>query len=111
MECTSQSSNVGAERTLEDSYQAARLTGLSILSVLKEACQGDLDRVVQTVQIHGLVNCIDGFTDSPKVINGTSELLLDVFGDAGLAARAAVGTNSLPGNMTCEVVSSFEIRT
>jgi enamine deaminase RidA (YjgF/YER057c/UK114 family) len=100
---------VGREYTRDEAYEAARSAGISVLSQLKKACDGDLDRVVQCVQLHGIVNCMPDFTEQHLVINGCSELLQDVFGDAGLAARAAVGTNSLPVGFVCEVIATFEI--
>lgn len=102
---------VGKELTTEDGYIAARHVGLRILAQLKAACDGDLDRVVQCLQIRGFVNCTHDFAGQSSVINGVSELFRDVFGDAGLAARAALGTNSLPINASVEVESLFEIRT
>lgn len=102
---------VGRELTVEDGYIAARHIGLRILAQLKAACDGDLDRVVQCLQIRGFVNCTNDFTAQSSVINGVSELFRDVFGDSGLAARAALGTNSLPINASVEVESLFEIRT
>lgn len=101
---------VGREYTREDGYEAARLAGISVLSLLKKACDGDLDRVVQCVQLQGIVNCVPEFTEQHLVINGCSELLRDVFGESGLAARAAVGTNSLPVGFVCEVIATFQIR-
>lgn len=101
---------VGKDITTEEAYIAARHVGLRILAQLKAACGGDLDRVVQCVQLRGFVNCTDDFTAQSSVINGVSELMRDVFGDAGLAARAALGTNSLPLNAAVEVESLFEIR-
>jgi enamine deaminase RidA (YjgF/YER057c/UK114 family) len=101
---------VGAELTAEQGYAAARLVGLRILAQLRKACDGDLDRVVQALQIRGFVNCTADFTAQPSVINGVSDLLREVFGDAGLAARAALGTNALPMNAAVEVESIFEIR-
>ncbi len=102
---------VGKDLTVEDGYIAARHVGLRILAQLKAACDGDLDRVVQCLQIRGFVNCTDDFSGQSSVINGVSELFRDVFGDAGLAARAALGANSLPINAAVEVESLFEIRT
>jgi enamine deaminase RidA (YjgF/YER057c/UK114 family) len=101
---------VGKDLTTEEGYIAARHVGLRILAQLKAACDGDLDRVVQCLQIRGFVNCTDDFTGQSSVINGVSELFHEVFGDAGLAARAALGTNSLPINASVEVESLFEIR-
>ena len=101
---------VGGDLTVEQGYAAARLVGLKILAQLRAACDGDLDRVVQAVQIRGFVNCTGDFTAQPSVINGVSDLFRDVFGEAGLAARAALGTNALPLNAAVEVESLFEIR-
>lgn len=100
---------VGEDLTTEQGYQAARTTGLNILAQLEKACGGDLDRVVQCLQIQGIVQCSDDYKDSPKVINGASELFRDVFGESGLAARAAIGTNALPGGIACEILSIWEI--
>ncbi len=100
---------VGHDLSIQQGYQAARTTGLNILAQLKAACDGDLDRVVQCVQINGYVKCTDDFTDSPKVINGASELFRDVFGESGLAARAAMGINALPFDIACEIISVWEI--
>ncbi|NOZ42246.1 MAG: RidA family protein [Alphaproteobacteria bacterium] len=101
---------VGADITTEQGYYAARTTGLNILALLKKACGGNLDRVVHCVQIQGVVRCSDDYADSPKVINGASALFQDVFGDDGLAARAATGTNALPANIICEILSVWEIK-
>ncbi len=101
---------IGQDLTTEQGYQAARTTGLNILAQLKKACGGDLDRVVKCVQIQGIVKCTDDYKDSPKVINGASELFRDIFGESGLAARAALGTNALPGGIACEIMSTWEIR-
>jgi enamine deaminase RidA (YjgF/YER057c/UK114 family) len=101
---------LGADLTVEQGYAAARLVGLKVLAQLKVACNGDLDRVVQAVQIRGFVNCTADFAAQSSVINGVSDLFREIFGDAGLAARAALGTNALPGNAAVEVESIFEIR-
>ena len=101
---------LGSDLTTEQGYAAARLVGLRILAQLKAACDGDLDRVVHCVQLRGFVNSADDFTGQSSVINGASELLRDVFGDAGLAARAALGANTLPRNAAVEIESLFEIR-
>jgi len=101
---------VGKDLTTEEAYIAAKHVGLRVLAQLKAACDGDLDRVVKCIQIRGFVNCTDDFTEQSSVINGASELLRDVFGDVGMGARAALGTNSLPLNAAVEVESLFEIR-
>ena len=101
---------VGRDYTTDEAYVFARDAGISVLSQLKKACDGDLNRVVQCVQLQGIVRCTDDFTEQHLVINGTSELFRDVFGEVGLAARAAVGTNSLPVGFVCEVIATFEVR-
>ena len=101
---------LGKDLSTEQGYIAARHVGLRILAQLKAACDGDLDRVVKCIQIRGFVNCTDDFTEQSSVINGVSELLRDVFGDEGMGARAALGTNSLPLGASVEVESIFEIR-
>jgi enamine deaminase RidA (YjgF/YER057c/UK114 family) len=101
---------VGRDLTTEQGYEAAKLVGLRILAQLKAACDGDLDRFVQCLQIRGFVNCTTDFESQSSVINGVSDLFQDVFGDAGLAARAALGINALPRNAAVEVESIFEIR-
>ena len=103
------SGTVGIEYTRDEAYEAAREAAISVLSQLRKACNGDLDRVVQCVQLQGIVRSTPDFTEQHLVINGASELLRDVFGDAGLAARAAVGTNALPVGFVCEVIATFEI--
>ncbi len=101
---------VGADLTPEQGYAAARLAGLRVLAQLRHACGGNLDRVVQALQIRGFVNCTDDFSGQSGVINGASELFRDVFGEAGLAARAALGTNALPLNAAVEIESIWQIR-
>lgn len=100
---------LGDNMTTEQGYVAARACGVSLLGELKAACGGDLDRVVKCVQIQGLVNSTDDFTEQHLVVNGTSELFRDIWGEPGLAARAAVGTNSLPLGIACEVLAVFEV--
>lgn len=102
---------VGSDLSVEQGYAAARLVALKVLSQLRVACDGNLDRVVQAVQIRGFVNCTADFDQQSNVINGASDLFHEVFGDAGLAARAALGTNALPRNAAVEVESIFQIRT
>ena len=93
---------VGADVTPEDGYQAARLCAINALSVLQGEV-GDLERVARIVRVGGFVNSAPGFTAQPQVINGASELLGEVFGDAGRHARAAVGVSELPLNAAVEV--------
>ena len=94
--------------TLDQGKEAARQTGLAILATLR-ATLGSLDKVKRLVKTYGMVNCTDDFTDQPKVINGFSELMKDVFGDDGVGARSAVGHNSLPGNIAVEIECVFEV--
>ncbi|MGB3147860.1 MAG: RidA family protein [Paracoccaceae bacterium] len=88
---------------------AARRCGLSLIAQLRAACGGDLDRVARVVKLTGFVNAVADFTDHPKVINGCSDLMVEVFGDAGRHARAAVGAPSLPLGVAVEVEGIFEI--
>jgi enamine deaminase RidA (YjgF/YER057c/UK114 family) len=100
---------VGKDLTMEQGKMGARYCGINLLGQLKSACGGNLDRVKQCVQIQGLVNSSDDFTEQHLVVNGTSELFRDIWGELGLAARAAVGTNSLPLGICCEVLAVFEV--
>jgi len=100
---------VGKDLTLDQGKEAARQTGLAILATLKDTL-GSLGKVKRLVKAFGMVNCTDDFTDQPKVINGFSELMNDVFGDdAGVGARSAVGHNALPNGMAVEVEAIFEV--
>ena len=99
---------VGVELTVEEGYQAARLTAINHLSVLKEQI-GDLNNVVKIVKVLGMVNAPAEFTEHPAVINGYSDLLIEVFGDRGRHSRSAVGMASLPWNLACEVEAVVQI--
>jgi len=98
---------VGVDVTVEDAQAAARVTALNVLAQLAQALDGDLDRVVR---LFGLVNCAPDFTQQPQVINGASDLMVEVFGDAGRHARAAIGAPALPMNIAVEVDGVFEVR-
>lgn len=100
---------LGRDVSVEDGQKAARLCALNILTHLKGACGGDLDRVKRVVRLGGFVNCTPDFTDQPQVVNGASNLMVEVFGDAGKHARAAVGVVSLPLGVAVEVEAMFEI--
>lgn len=100
---------LGAGVSVADGQQAARLCALNILAHLKVACGGDLDRVTRCLRLGGFVNCTPEFTDMPQIINGASNLMVEVLGDAGKHARAAVGVSSLPGGVAAEVDAIFEI--
>ncbi|WP_093232587.1 RidA family protein [Sinorhizobium sp. NFACC03] len=93
---------VGADVDVESAYEHARLTGINLLAVMHDAL-GDLGRVKRIVKLLGMVNAVPDFADHPRVINGCSDLLMDVFGEAGSHARSAVGFGSLPGNITVEI--------
>ncbi|AXY76239.1 RidA family protein [Paraflavitalea soli] len=105
---TTVTGKVGEDITIEEGYQAARLTGINHLSVIK-AELGNLNKVKRIVKVLGMVNCKSTFADQPKVINGYSDLMVEVFGDKGKHARSAVGVNALPGNMSVEVEVIVEI--
>jgi len=100
---------VGDKISIEDAQQAARLCGINILAQLKSACEGDLDRVKRCIKLDGFVNAIPGFANQPQVINGCSDLIVQVFGDKGKHTRAAVGVSSLPLNVPVEVAACFQI--
>jgi enamine deaminase RidA (YjgF/YER057c/UK114 family) len=93
---------IGSDLTPEQGYQAARRVAIGLLGSLK-AVIGDLDKVERVVKLLGFVNCTPEFADQPKVINGASDFLVDVFGDRGKHARSAVGTNALPLNIAVEI--------
>jgi enamine deaminase RidA (YjgF/YER057c/UK114 family) len=93
---------LGAELTLGQGYEAARLTGLSILASLKDAL-GDLDHVQAWVKALGLVNCAPGFNQTPAVVNGFSDLILELWGEAGRHARSAIGVAELPFDIPVEI--------
>lgn len=99
---------VGKDLTLEQGYDAAKQTAISLLSTLK-AELGDLNKVKRVVKVLGMVNCGPDFTDQPKVINGCSDLLVAVFGEKGKHARSAVGMNSLPSNIAVEIEIIVEV--
>ena len=100
---------VGDDISTDQGYQAARICGLNLLTQLKLACQGDLDRVTRVIKLGGFVNCTPEFVEHPKVINGASDLMVSVFGDAGRHSRFAVGVTSLPMGVAVEIDGLFEI--
>ena len=100
---------LGESMNVDDGYAAARLCGLNLLAQVRGACAGDLDRVKRVVRLGGFVNSAAVFTDQAKVINGASDLMVEVFGDPGRHARAAVGAPSLPLGVSVEVDGIFEI--
>ena len=94
---------VGDGISEEEATEAAKLCSINIIAQLKLAAQGDLDRISRIVRLGGFVNCIAGFGGQPKIINGASNLIADVFEEAGKHSRAAVGVNALPFNATVEI--------
>ena len=100
---------LGDTLSIEEGYQAARLCGVNLIAQMRAACDGDLDQVKRVVRLGGFVNCTPDFTDHPKVINGASDLMQEVFGDAGQHARAAVGSSSLPLGVGVEVDAVVEV--
>tara|TARA_B110000027_G_scaffold3523_1_gene3147 strand:+ start:169 stop:630 length:462 start_codon:yes stop_codon:yes gene_type:complete len=100
---------VGKELTTEDAYKAAERCGLSIIAQVKKACGGDLSKIKSCVKLTGFVNSTEDFIEQPKVINGASDLIASIFGDAGMHTRAAVSTNSLPLGVSVEVDAIFEL--
>ena len=100
---------VGKELDTEAGYNAAKRCALSIIAQVKKACDNDLSKVRSCVKLNGFVNSTDEFTDQPKIINGASDLIVEVFGDSGMHTRAAVSTNSLPLGVSVEVDAIFEL--
>ncbi|MCX2742796.1 RidA family protein [Mangrovivirga sp. M17] len=100
---------VGSDLTVEQGYEAARYTAIQQLSSLKAEI-GDLNNVVRIVKVHGMVNADPDFADHPSVINGFSDLIVEVFGERGKHARAAVGMGSLPSNIAVEIEVVVEVR-
>jgi enamine deaminase RidA (YjgF/YER057c/UK114 family) len=99
---------VGSDLTIEQGYEGAKVCALNLLANLQAAI-GDLDRVKQVIGVNGYVNCVADFPASPKVINGASDLLVAVFGDAGRHVRAAVGVAGLPLGAAVEVQMTVEL--
>jgi enamine deaminase RidA (YjgF/YER057c/UK114 family) len=101
---------VGRDLPVEQGQKAARLCALNLLAQLKVACNGDLDRVVRCVRLGGFVNSPPDFLEQPKVVNGASDLMVEVFGEAGKHARTAVGVAALPMDSAVEVEAIFQLR-
>jgi len=100
---------VGSDVSLEEAYQAARIAGLNCLAEIRSVI-GSLNRISRIVQIRGFVNSAPDFHDQPKVVNGASELMLEMFGESGKHARCALGTNNLPGNIPVEIEMIVELK-
>jgi enamine deaminase RidA (YjgF/YER057c/UK114 family) len=101
---------VGRDCTIEDGQAAAKLCALNMLSQLKEACGGDLDRVERCVRLSGFVNSPPDFLEHPKVINGASDFIVEVMGEAGRHARTAIGVSALPMDTAVELEGIFQLR-
>ena len=101
---------LGDNFTVEQGQAAAKTCAISLIAQVKSACGGDLDRLVQVVKLGGFVNCTQDFVDHPAVINGASDFIGEVFGDAGKHARAAVGSSSLPLGVAVEIEGIFQIK-
>lgn len=102
--------HLGDTFSVDEGYQAARLCGLNLLAQLRNACGGDLDRVERVIKLVGFVAATPDFTDPPKVVNGASDLMVEVFGETGRHARSAVGAPCLPLGVAVEVEGVFQIR-
>ena len=100
---------VGRELKTEEGYEAAKRCGLNIISQVKKVCEDDLSKIKSCIKLTGFVNSTEDFIEQPKVINGASDLIVSVFGDAGMHTRAAVSTNSLPLGVSVEVDAIFEL--
>ena len=100
---------LGENMSVEDAQKAARLCALNLLAQVSAACDGDLNKVVQVVKLTGFVNSTADFNQHPQVVNGASDLMAEVFGDAGKHARAAVGSSSLPLGVAVEVEGIFQL--
>ena len=100
---------IGKDLSTEQGYDAAKRCGLSVVAQAKVACNGDLSKIKSCIKLTGFVNSTEDFTEQPKVINGASDLIAAIFGDAGMHTRAAVSTNSLPLGVSVEVDAIFEL--
>ena len=100
---------VGKDLTTEEAYKAAERCGLSIVAQVKKACNDDLSKVKACIKLTGFVNSTEDFIEQPKVINGASDLIASIFGEAGMHTRAAVSANSLPLGVSVEVDAIFEL--
>ena len=100
---------IGKDLSTEEGYDAAKRCGLSIVAQAKKACNDDLSKIKSCIKLTGFVNSTEDYTEQPKVINGASDLIAIIFGDAGMHTRAAVSTNSLPLGVSVEVDAIFEL--
>ena len=100
---------LGKDLDTDAGYNAAKRCGLSIVAQAKKACDGDLSKLKSCIKLTGFVNSTENFTEQPKVINGASDLIASIFGEAGMHTRAAVSANSLPLGVSVEVDAIFEL--
>ena len=100
---------IGSDLSIEEGYKEARKTAINLLATLKEALGGNFNNLKQIVKVHGMVNAAPFFTEHPKIINGCSDLLVEIFEKKGIHTRAAVGMASLPGNIAVEIEMIVEI--
>tara|TARA_B110000438_G_scaffold295419_1_gene338385 strand:- start:422 stop:880 length:459 start_codon:yes stop_codon:yes gene_type:complete len=100
---------LGKDLKTEDGYEAAKRCALSIVSQAKKACQNDLNKIKSCIKLTGFVNSTEDFIEQPKVINGASDLIVDIFDNVGMHTRAAVSTNSLPLGVSVEIDAIFEL--
>ena len=101
---------VGSDITVEDGIEAAKLCVINIIAAVKTGLDGDWDKLDSFVKLTGYVNCRDNFTDQPKVINGASDMLVDIFGEQGRHARVAVGSNALPLGIAVEIDAIVQLK-
>ena len=101
---------VGSDITVEDGIEAARLCVINIIAAVKKGIEGDWGKLDSFVKLTGYVNCQDNFTDQPKIINGASDMLVEIFGDQGQHSRVAVGSNSLPLGMSVEIDAIVQLK-
>lgn len=100
---------VGVDISEEAGVKAARLCAINIIAQINAICDGDLSRVNRIIKLGAFVNCADGFGNQPEVVNGASDLMVEVFGDKGRHSRSAVGTNALPRNVSVEIDALVDI--
>ena len=100
---------IGKDLSVDDGYNAAKRCGLSIVAQAKDACNGDLSKIKSCIKLTGFVNSTEDFIEQPKVLNGASDTIAKIFGDAGMHTRAAVSANSLPLGVAVEVDAIFEL--
>ena len=100
---------VGKDLTTDEAYKAAKRCGLSIVAQVKKACGGDLSKVKSCIKLTGFVNSTEDYIEQPKVINGASDLIASIFGEAGMHTRAAVSANSLPLGVSVDVDAIFDL--